>query len=183
MGSVDKGLQLLQGQPMVTHVLERLGAQVGSLMLNANRNFENYARFGHPVWPDAMTDFAGPLAGLQVGLLHCATPWLISAPCDSPFLPMNLVQRLRQAQQVDDADVAVPATGENVDRQVHPVFCLVRQTLLGHLTNFLQSGGRKVDAWYSTLNVAQVVFDDQPGAFSNVNTLEELRAAEDRAAG
>src|SRR3990167_3191680 len=133
MGSIDKGLVPLAGKPMVAHVLERLQPQVQCLLINANQNLDTYAAFGAPVWPDAMPDFAGPLAGLQTGLMHCETPYLVTAPCDSPFLPTDLVARLAQALQTQDADLAVAVTGEGDARQPHPVFCLAQASLLAHL--------------------------------------------------
>lgn len=174
MGSIDKGLVPLAGKPMVAHVLERLAPQVQHLLINANQNQETYAALGMPVWPDAMPDFAGPLAGLQTGLMHCDTPYLVTAPCDSPFLPTDLVARLAQALQTQDADLAVAVTGEGATRQPHPVFCLAKASLLPHLTAFLEGGGRKVDRWYATLRVAEVHFADE-AAFRNINTLAELR--------
>ncbi len=174
MGSVDKGLVPFGTQPMVQHVLERLRPQVQTIMINANQNLSTYAGFGHLVWGDAMPDFAGPLAGLQTGLMHCDAPYLVTAPCDSPFLPLDLVQRLAQALQIQDADLAVAVTGDGPTRQPHPVFCLTKVTLLPHLTAYLQGGGRKVDAWYKTLRVAEVVFTDE-AAFRNINTLAELQ--------
>lgn len=174
MGGIDKGLVPLAGKPMVAHVLERLSPQVQRLLINANQNQDTYAAFGAPVWPDAMPDFAGPLAGLQTGLMHCETPYLVTAPCDSPFLPTDLVARLAQALQTQDADLAVAVTGEGATRQPHPVFCLAKASLLPHLTAFLEGGGRKVDRWYATLRVAEVHFADE-AAFRNINTLAELR--------
>jgi len=174
MGSIDKGLVPLAGKPMVAHVLERLAPQVQRMLINANQNQETYAALGAPVWPDAMPDFAGPLAGLQTGLMHCDTPYLVTAPCDSPFLPTDLVARLAQALQTQDADLAVAVTGEGATRQPHPVFCLAKASLLPHLTAFLEGGGRKVDRWYATLRVAEVHFADE-AAFRNINTLAELR--------
>lgn len=174
MGSIDKGLVPLAGKPMVAHVLERLAPQVQRMLINANQNQETYAALGMPVWPDAMPDFAGPLAGLQTGLMHCDTPYLVTAPCDSPFLPTDLVARLAQALQTQDADLAVAVTGEGATRQPHPVFCLAKASLLPHLTAFLEGGGRKVDRWYATLRVAEVHFADE-AAFRNINTLAELR--------
>jgi molybdopterin-guanine dinucleotide biosynthesis protein A len=82
MGSVDKGLQPFRELPMALHVLHRLQPQVGGLMINANRNLAAYEAFGVPVWPDAMTGFPGPLAGLQTGLMQCETPFLVTAPGD-----------------------------------------------------------------------------------------------------
>lgn len=174
MGSIDKGLVPLAGKPMVVHVLERLAPQVQRMLINANQNQDTYAAFGTPVWPDAMPDFAGPLAGLQTGLMHCETPYLVTAPCDSPFLPPDLVARLAQALQAQDAELAVAITGEGATRQPHPVFCLAKASLLPHLTAFLEGGGRKVDRWYATLRVAEVHFADE-AAFRNINTLAELR--------
>lgn len=175
MGGVDKGLQAFRGAPMALHVMMRLAPQVGTLMINANQNLAPYEAFGVPVWPDELQGFAGPLAGLQTALNHCETEYLVSAPCDSPFLPPDLVARLGDALAKQNADLAVAVTGEVGQRQPHPVFCLMKGSLLPHLTLFLQEGGRKIDAWYASLAVAEVHFADE-NAFRNINTLEELRA-------
>ncbi len=177
MGHVDKGLQPFRGAPMAMHVMLRLAPQVGDLMINANQNLAAYEAFGVPVWPDEMPGYAGPLAGLQTGLAHCETPYLVTAPCDSPFLPRNLVESLHHALRAADADLAVAVTGEGERRQAHPVFCLLKTSLLPHLTLFLQEGGRKVDAWYASLKVTEVHFSDE-AAFRNINTLDELRKFE-----
>lgn len=174
MGGVDKGLMPLGARTMVEQVIERLQPQVGRVLINANQNTARYAAFGHPVIADAMPDFAGPLAGLQTGLLHCTTPYLVTAPCDSPFLPLDLVARLAQALHANKSDIAVAVTGEGATRQPHPVFCLVSITVLPHLTNYLQNGGRKFERWYSTLKTTEVYFADEK-AFRNINTLEELK--------
>lgn len=177
MGSVDKGLQTLAGQPMVQHVIQRLQPQVQQLHINANQNQAVYAEWGFPVWADAMPDFAGPLAGLQTGLMHCTTPYLVTVPCDSPYLPLDLVARLAQALQAQEADLAVAVTGVGVQRQPHPVFCLAKASLLPHLTQYLESGGRKMGAWHATLQVAAVHFEDE-SAFRNINTLDELQQSQ-----
>jgi len=174
MGCVDKGLQIFRGKPMVAHVIERLAPQVQGLMLNANQNLEVYQAFGLPVWPDSVQGFAGPLAGLQAGLSHCITPYLVTAPCDSPFLPPDLVRRLGAALSEANADVAVAVTGSGAGRQPHPVFCLLKSALLPHLEAYLAEGGRKVEGWYQSLRVAEVTFADE-AAFRNINTLEELQ--------
>ncbi|MDD2742875.1 MAG: molybdenum cofactor guanylyltransferase [Rhodocyclaceae bacterium] len=170
MGGVDKGLQELRGQPMVRWVIERLQPQVSALIINANQNLERYAEFGCPVVPDQIPDFAGPLAGLHAALSAAQTPLVATAPCDSPFLPEDLIFRLFSALTVTNADLAVARTFD----QPHPVFCLCKREVLPHLTEFLQSGGRKIDRWYSTLKVTEVAFDDQAAAFENINTREEL---------
>lgn len=175
MGNVDKGLQTFRGAPMVLHVIMRLSPQTGSLMINANQNLGPYEGFGLPVWPDQLTGFEGPLAGLQTGLTHCDTEYLVTAPCDSPFLPEDLVQRLADA--IGDGDLAVAVTEEGGRRQPHPVFCLMKSSLLSNLSEYLQGGGRKIDAWYRSLDFVEVLFEDE-SAFRNINTLEELRRFE-----
>ncbi len=162
---------------MVLHVLTRLTPQVGKVIINANQNIALYESFGAPVWPDEMPDFAGPLAGLQTGLMHCETDYLVTAPCDSPFLPIDLVTRLSAELETNNADLAVAVTGTGESRQAHPVFCLAKVSLLPHLTLYLQEGGRKFDKWYASLKAAEVHFEDE-NAFRNINTLDELHKLE-----
>jgi molybdopterin-guanine dinucleotide biosynthesis protein A len=174
MGGVDKGLQLLRGRPMVTWVIERLAPQVDELLINANQNAAAYAGFGYRVIADEFGGFAGPLAGLQRGLTEASHELVATVPCDSPFLPRDLIARLRGALEREAAEIAVAKTGD----QPHPVFSLTRRGVLDSLTAFLAGGGRKIDAWYSRLRLAEVPFDDEAGAFSNINTREELSALE-----
>ncbi|TFV87738.1 molybdenum cofactor guanylyltransferase MobA [Oxalobacteraceae bacterium OM1] len=177
MGDVDKGLQAFRGAPMVLHVIMRLQPQVGALMINANRNLGPYEGFGLPVWPDQLGGFEGPLAGLQTGLSHCDTDYLVTAPCDSPFLPTDLVERLGGALLAKNADLAVAVSEEEGERRAQPVFCLMKANVLANLTLFLQEGGRKIDKWYRALDFVEVEFQD-PAAFRNINTLDELRRYE-----
>lgn len=174
MGGVDKGLQALRGKPLVQWVIERLAPQVDEILVNANQNLDRYAGLGKRVVPDAIGGFAGPLAGLHAGLSAASHALVVTVPCDSPFLPLDLVARLRSALEAKQADVAVAKTG----LQPHPVFSLVRRAVLPHLDRFLAGGGRKIDAWYATLAVVEVSFDDQADAFSNINTREELAGFE-----
>ena len=171
MGTVDKGLQLLHGKPMVAAVLARFAPQVDEILINANQNLQAYQAFGHRVVPDAIGGFAGPLAGLHAGLSAANHPLVLTAPCDSPFLPFDLFSRLKSAMK--DNDLAVAKTGD----QPHPVFALVRITVKQNLENFLSGGGRKIDAWYASLKVIEVPFDDEADAFRNINTREELDRA------
>ncbi|HWJ95707.1 MAG TPA: molybdenum cofactor guanylyltransferase MobA, partial [Telluria sp.] len=182
MGHVDKGLQTFRGKPMAAHVLERLAPQVGSVAINANRNFEAWAAFGAPVWPDETTGFAGPLAGLETGMRRATTPYVLTAPCDSPFLPPDLAERLYHALRESDADLAYAATQEpGMVRQPHPVFCLVRSKLHPVLSTYLAGGGRRMDGWYKDLKVVEVLFEDAD-AFRNINTIDELRGLDTGAA-
>lgn len=176
MGGVDKGLVPLAGRPMVEHVLTRLRPQVDDALINANQNLDRYAAFGVPVVADAIGGFAGPLAGLHAGMTAAHRDLVVTVPCDSPFLPDDLVARLLAGLVAGDAQLAVARTFD----QPHPVFALVRRALLPHLTAFLGGGGRKIDAWYATLPAVEVAFDDEADAFRNINTSDELAAAAQR---
>jgi molybdopterin-guanine dinucleotide biosynthesis protein A len=173
MGGVDKGLVDLDGKPMVAHVLARLAPQVGDVMINANQNAERYGALGYPVVPDAVGGFAGPLAGLHAGMSAARGAFVVTVPCDSPFVPMDLVARLAAALEKAGGQLAVAKTFA----QPHPVFALARRDVLPNLAAFLEAGGRKIDAWYAALATIEVSFDDEADAFRNINTAEELAAA------
>ena len=173
MGGVDKGLQVHLGMPLAMHALLRLAPQVGDVMINANQNLDRYHALGHPVFADTVGGFAGPLAGLHAGLAHATREIVVTVPCDSPFLALDLVDRLHAALVADDAQLAVAKTFD----QPHPVFALVRRDVLRSLAAFLERGGRKIDAWYAHLDVVEVPFDDEADAFRNINTADELAAA------
>ena len=174
MGGVDKGLQEFRGKPMAAHAVERLAPQVDELLINANRNPDDYARFGHRVIADEIAGFAGPLAGFERGLAHASGELVATVPCDSPFLPADLIARLRTQLESTDAELAVARTGD----QPHPVFTLMRRDVLPSLQRFLGSGQRKIDRWYGDLRVAEVAFDDEADAFLNINTRDELAKLE-----
>ena len=189
MGGVDKGLQNFNGIPLALHTLMRLGPQVESVMVNANRNLSAYESFGASVWPDASADFAGPLSGFLVGLERAETPYVLTVPCDTPRLPLDLAERLAAAMVREDADIAMAAAPEIDDSgQAHirtqPVFCLMKIELSESLVKFTHAGGRKIDAWTAQHKTVVVPFDapgDDPLAFANVNTLIELQALENAA--
>ncbi len=180
MGGVDKGLQTHLGLPLAMHTLLRLQPQVGAVMINANRNLAAYEAMGVPVWPDALPDYPGPLAGMLAGLEQCQTPWLLTVPCDTPGFPTDLAARLAQAAAEQDADIAMAATREDGALRTQPVFCLIRAALMEDLAAWLHAGQRKIDRWTARHRCATVEFDD-PAAFFNVNTLDELQSLQERA--
>lgn len=186
MGGADKGQQSFNGLPLALHTLMRLQTQqgdgIGELMINANRNLAAYEAFGVPVWPDTMADYAGPLAGFLTALERCETPFLLTVPCDTPLFPLDLAQRLAEALDAADADIAMAAAREE-DGQIRPqpVFCLLRAELMENLMAFTQQGGRKIDKWTALHHTVVVPFDqpgDDPRAFFNANTLAELQSLE-----
>ncbi len=185
MGGTDKGLQNFHGLPLALQTLMRLQLQslpLQEVLINANRNLAAYEALGVPVWPDSIDGFAGPLAGFQTGLERCETPLMLTVPCDTPLFPLDLVERLLQAMDEQNADVTMAAARE-ADGTVRPqpVFCLLKTDLRESLVKFTQSGGRKIDAWTAQHRCAVVPFDlpsDSPHAFANANTLAELQQLE-----
>lgn len=186
MGGVDKGLQNFNGMPLALHTLMRLQLQVGTVMINANRNLSAYESFGAEVWPDVLADYAGPLAGFLTGLERCETPYMVTVPCDTPRFPLDLVSRLAAALEREGAEIAMAAGPERDEQgqlkvRTQPVFCLLKVELLESLVKFTQGGGRKIDAWTAQHSTVVVPFDqagDDPLAFANANTLVELKQLE-----
>ncbi len=174
MGGLDKGLVRLAGRPLIAHVIARLAPQVGTVMINANRNLDSYRDLGHPVIQDAADDYPGPLAGILSGLAHGQTPWIVTSPCDCPFLPTDLVARLAAAVDSDKTIAVAHASGE-----LQPVFALIPTHLHDSLAEFLRADGRKITVWFDQHPLVAVSFDAD-AAFANVNTPEELAAAEAR---
>src|SRR5882724_2258376 len=160
MGGVDKGLQPHLGQALAWHALRRLAPQVGPLMVNANRNLEAYQALGARVFPDALADYPGPLAGMLAGLQHCTTPYMATVPCDTPNFPLNLVESLADSLASADADIAIAATRQENTLQLEPVFCLVKASLQSSLLGFLEQGRRKTQLWMGQQKFVEVVFED-----------------------
>ncbi|WP_404935318.1 molybdenum cofactor guanylyltransferase MobA [Paraburkholderia sp. BL27I4N3] len=178
MGGADKGLQMLHGEPLAVHVLKRLAPQTGALLISANRHPEAYRALGAPfdatVVADTLADFPGPLAGLLAGLRAAGGDYLLSAPCDSPWLPADLAKRLAHALDSNGADIATVTTIDaHGQTSLHPVFALLRTSLADDLSAFLEAGERKVRAWYARHKTVEVVFTDER-AFYNINSLQEL---------
>jgi molybdopterin-guanine dinucleotide biosynthesis protein A len=179
MGGIDKGLIPFLGKPLIESAIQRLGSQVGPILINANRNITKYASYGHPVIMDETPDFSGPLAGFAAGLKVCKTPYLLTAPCDSPLLPTDLGIKLATEMTRGDFQLVYASTKET-DGKVwaQPVFCLMRTDLQEPLEIFLQKGDLKIDHWFKELRSSTVVFDDVQ-VFANVNTPEELKRLEE----
>ena len=173
MGGVDKGLVAFDDRPLAAHALDRLAPQVDELLINANQNLAAWQSFGFAVFGDDIPGHAGPLAGLHAALKRAAHELVVTVPCDAPFFPADLVSRLLQALHDTDAELAVAkALG-----RLHPVFCLCRREHLLHLDAYLARGERRVERWYAGLHAVEVAFDDEPTAFLNLNTQEDLARA------
>ena len=174
MGEADKGWVELAGRPLVAHVAARLAPQVDALLVSANRNADRYAAYGRVV-PDApaLDAWSGPLAGVAAGLAAWTGEWLVTVPCDTPFLPTDLAARLLAAAHAAGAPLAVAAAGG----RRHSVCMAVRTALLADLDDYLRGGERKVELWQARVGAVEVVFNEDPGAFLNVNTPQDLAVA------
>jgi molybdopterin-guanine dinucleotide biosynthesis protein A len=174
MGGIDKGLVPLAGKPMIEHVLQGLKLQVGAVLVNANRNLEQYSRYGYPVVSDTLEGYLGPLAGVLSALEVIDTEFLLTVPCDSPLVAPDLAQRMYQALASQRADLAVAHDGQ---RQ-QPVFLLLRRGLATDLQPYLAGGERKIDRWFARHRLAEADLSDRPESFINVNEPEERERLE-----
>ena len=173
MDERDKGLIALENQPLIQYVINTISPQVQQLMINANRNQESYAEFGFKVIGDQITGFVGPLAGMAAAIQYCDSQYILSVPCDTPWIPADLAHRMLEAIEDEQADVCVAHDGE----RLHPVFALINRNRAQSLTDYLTSGERAVHRWCRQQQLTIADFSDQPDAFINVNTPEELAAA------
>lgn len=174
MGGVDKGLMALTGKPLIEHVSARLAPQINELLINANRNLERYADLGYHVVSDAQANYSGPLAGMLSGLRVATTDYILSVPCDCPFVPEDLAERMMQELVRANARLCIPYDGI----RIQPTFALISRSLLGDIQAYLDSGQRKVGDWVMLHQPALADFSDQPLAFVNINTLQERAALE-----
>jgi molybdopterin-guanine dinucleotide biosynthesis protein A len=143
---------------------------VDCVIINANRNIEQYRQFGWPVISDQTDSFDGPLAGVLTAMIHADADVLLVVPCDSPLIRSEHLQRLIVTLAETDADVAVAFDGT----RLHPVFLAIKTDLKKSLQNYLDGGHRKMMDWLAQQNLVHVDFSNEPEIFRNINTLDEL---------
>ena len=170
MGGNDKGLLPLNGRPLAAWGLERLAPQVDELLISANRNQAQYEELGAAVISDSIDGFVGPLAGFVAGLQQAKNQWVVTAPCDSPFLAEDYVERMIATMSKQSVDAVVAHDGN----RLQPVFILINCRLREGLFQFLESDQRKIDLWLGQTNWCMTDFSDCPDMFLNANTPEEL---------
>lgn len=176
MDGADKALLSLAGKPLLAHIIAVLRPQVDAIVLNSNRPAAQYTQFGLPLIADTLPEQPGPLAGLLSALQACDSELLLSVPCDTPCLPTDLVARLRTTLTNSDADVCTVSDGEHL----HAAIMLVRRRVRASLEAYLAAGHRKVQDWLYAQKLAVANFSDRPGAFSNINTSQDLQQLEQR---
>lgn len=181
MGGQDKGLVNLNSEPMVSWALRRISPQVGRVIINANRNHEAYREFSVPVVADTIDGHLGPLAGLLTALHYFDEDYVFMCPCDSPFLPENMVELMLNAIQAPEspatAETPTVAVATDGERQ-QPVFLLCHKSCHASLARFLAQGERKIDRWFKQEKLVEVSFANYPDAFRNINTEDELKVVE-----
>lgn len=176
MGGQDKGLLTIANKPMISYVIEAIRDQVGSLLINANRNQQRYAEYGFPVIEDSIQGFHGPLAGVASALQVVEQEYLLCLPCDSPYVPSDLVARLSEQLVEQQADISVAHNGE----RLQPVFSLIKTSLQNSLLDYLDSGERKIDRWFGQHKMVTADFSDKPETFINVNSPDDIKNIENQ---
>jgi molybdenum cofactor guanylyltransferase len=178
MGGIDKGLIPFHGRAMIESAIHALKNQVGQILINANRNITKYSAYGYPVIVDETSDFSGPLAGFSAGLKACKTPYLLTSPCDSPLMPLDLGAKLAEELESSNYQL-VYASSKEADGKIwaQPVFCFMRSDISDSLDAFLGKREFKIDHWFKGLRTSTVIFENAE-TFANVNTPEELRHLE-----
>jgi molybdopterin-guanine dinucleotide biosynthesis protein A len=174
MNNQDKGLVKYKGRPMVSYALAALGAVADQTLINANRNREQYEKFGLPVVADQTDSFDGPLAGVLSAMIHTDADVLIVMPCDSPLIKAEHLQKLLATRAENDADVAAAFDGE----RLHPVFLAIKTSLKTSLQDYLASGQRRIDCWLEQQKMVKADFSNEPEIFVNINTLTQLSELE-----
>ncbi len=170
MGGTDKGLIRFQGLPLAARICAALEPQVAEVMINANRNLDRYRQLGGKVIQDQLADYQGPLAGMHAALCEAAHPWLLTIPCDGPFVCADYARRMLAAATQQNAPLAVAHDGE----RMQPVYSLIHRTLAPSLEQFLSTNERKIDRWHTQHPFATVDFSDEQSMFTNINTPEQL---------
>lgn len=172
MGGKDKGLQELNGLPLWQHVARTLHKQVSTLVVSANRNIATYQESGYPVYADLLADYPGPLAGMLSVMQQCDAEWFLYCPCDTPFIPDYLAERL-----VKNRESAPVVWAHDGDRD-HPTIALMHRQLIPVLENYLAAGERRVLVFMRQAGGHSVDFSDMKQAFINMNTLQEMQAVQ-----
>ncbi|OOF53508.1 molybdenum cofactor guanylyltransferase MobA [Rodentibacter genomosp. 2] len=167
----DKGLQVLHSKPLIQYMIERLRPQITDISINANRNQAEYAKFGFPVFADELANFQGPLSGMLSGLDKAKTDFVLFVPCDSPFFPNNLLEKLKSAVENDRTLIAYACDEE----REHPTFCLMSIVLKEALRTYLASGERRLLQFMRENGGVAVKFAENEGQFVNFNTLNDLQ--------
>lgn len=167
----NKGLALLNGKPLVAHVIQRLRPQVSDLLISANDNISEYEKFGLLVVQDTIAGHAGPLAGIAACMAQAETEYVLCVPCDSPYLPDDLSARLYHSMIDNQAELAYVHDGI----RPQPLFALIQRGLMNSIFNYLASDHHKVDSWYHGHRFIECDYSDKQADFININSEKDLK--------
>lgn len=168
----DKGLIDWQGRPLVAHVAQRLRPQVDRMLISCNRNVEQYARLADGTVSDTRRDFQGPLAGIEAVIPLLDSEFLVVVACDTPMIPLDLVERLLQPLLRDGDSSAQVSYAHDGEREQYLCAAMHRRCLES-LPAYLDQGGRAVRHWYAEYPCSAVDFSAAAGAFANYNRIAD----------
>ena len=168
MKGIDKGLMQINNKYVIQHLYSLAQNFCAHVLINANKNLESYDGFGYKVCMDSISGYLGPLAGMYTGLKESSTEYLITLPCDGPFINESYIKKMILLES--DSDINVAFDG----KRLQPVYCLINKSLLGNLERFLQSGERKIDKWFELCSVNYIDFSNNKDLFININNEEDL---------
>lgn len=175
----DKALLPFMGQPLILHPLNRLARLADEVLVTSNQP-EHYRFVGFTPIPDLLPGF-GALGGLYTALSIASYPYVAVVACDMPFAsPELLAFELLTLREVG-ADAVIPRTGAGSE-PFHAIY--KRESCIPHIEAALEAGKRRVDAWFHEVNIRYLEleeclpYDPEGLAFLNINTTEELKAAE-----
>ncbi len=171
MGGQDKGLVSYKNESLVKHVIDAISLQTHQIIINANRNLDQYSNFGYPVVKDTLKDFQGPLAGFLAAMSSVDTDYILTMPCDGPVITDNYIQKMKQGLNDSGADLVIASDGS----RMQPVYALIPLTLKHSLQLYLANGGRKIDSWYQQHDFSLIEFNDDSEFFTNINSPQDLK--------
>ncbi|MEC9205662.1 MAG: molybdenum cofactor guanylyltransferase MobA [Pseudomonadota bacterium] len=159
----DKGLMKFNEKFLIQHLHSLANKFCNNVLVNANRNLDEYRAFGFTICNDLIDGYQGPLAGMYTGLEQAKTDYLITLPCDGPFINESYFKKMILLEK--DFDINVAFDGN----RVQPVYCLLRKDLKKSLKLFLESGQRKIDKWFESCSVNLIDFSNDEKMFININ--------------
>ena len=166
----NKATVLFEGKPLIAHVIDRMKIQAKRTIINTHRNQKDFEIYQLPLIDDVSDIQEGPLLGILTSLQAIKTDWIQFVPCDTPYLPNDLIAILMKEVEAEKTLVAVPETTDGLQST-----CLLcHSSTLNNLQIFFNQGGRKIEDWIRQLAFSIVQFNDE-SQFLNINTQEELK--------
>ena len=180
----DRCLKKLMGKPVLNHIIEHTSPQVSGLILNANGDPTRFEDIDLPIVPDAINDHHCALSGILTGMewAHDHIPgceWIASFATSSPLIPSNMVERLFNAIQTDQADMAyISCNG-----RPHPEFGLWPVDLAEDLRYALEEDDiKRIEKWCALYNFSVCPYQSKPvDCFSCVNLIDGIIEAKTQA--